>query len=179
MLTKKSFKRILILILIFTIGFSSYALASYYISVGSPNPTISLKHYSYNSPIQESINQSITEWNWSNSGVYIKRSDSSSNNEIIAGSFTDTWYGMATQWKRTWVSSYKFRIDINTRTISRDATNYGNFLQSVTVHEFGHIFWLADNPPGTDPSIMRYSRDRNRMITPQSLDITNVRNKYE
>lgn len=178
MLTKRGLNKILLLVLILTIAFSSYALATY-ISVGSPSPTVTLRPYSFDSPIHEAINASIIAWNFSGAGVQIQRSDSNSQNEIIAKSFSDTWYGMATQWKKTWFTPYRYRIDINTRTISRDATSYGSFIQSVVVHEFGHIFWLADNPPGTNPSIMRHNRNRNTMVTPQVLDVTNVKNKYD
>lgn len=71
-----------------------------------------------------------------------------------------------------------FDITLNSRTISRDATNVSNFIQSVFVHELGHSIWLRDNPPTTSPSIMSHSRDRDTMTDPQTYDINAVNAKY-
>lgn len=84
-------------------------------------------------------------------------------------------YGLCT---RKWFLGYYYTIDINYRRIKEDASNLQNFIRSVTVHELGHVFSLSDNP-GTTASIMSYSRNRNTMIQPQTIDITRVRNKYQ
>lgn len=58
-------------------------------------------------------------------------------------------------------------------------TWYGLTTQTCTVaHEFGHVFWLCDNPNTTKPSLIKHSRDRNTMMTPQQFDIDNVNAKY-
>ena len=72
----------------------------------------------------------------------------------------------------------KFQIKLNSTTISNDATNFNNFVQSVLVHELGHILWLADNPSTTSSSIMKYTRDRNTLTRPQSYDINDVNTKF-
>ena len=64
------------------------------------------------------------------------------------------------------------------QSISNDATNFNNFVQSVLVHELGHILCLADNPSTTSSSIMKYSRDRNTLTRPQTYDINDVNTKF-
>lgn len=54
-------------------------------------------------------------------------------------------------------------------------TSVYNFVMS---HEFGHLFWLCDNPVTSSPSIMDYNRNRNTMTSPQQFDISNVNAKY-
>lgn len=67
--------------------------------------------------------------------------------------------------------------------ISRDANNIYNFGQSVVAHEFGHLFFLADNPvssgAGNNMSLMNHARDRETVIQPTYFDINNVINKYK
>lgn len=101
-------------------------------------------------------------------------------NSIEAARYNDTWYGLTSQ---TYNSSTgyttKFTIKVNARTISEDATNFNNFAKSTVTHEFGHVFWLCDNPNTSKSSIMKYSRNRNSMTAPQTFDVDNVNAKYD
>ena len=87
----------------------------------------------------------------------------------------------------------RFTININTRTIARRATN-GNqftaantdFATAVVVHEFGHAFWLSDEPllatvtTGTSRSIMlRDSIFNHNIHTPQAVDRDAVRTAFQ
>lgn len=68
-----------------------------------------------------------------------------------------------------------FTIKLNRRLLVNES-DY--FRQSVMVHELGHALGLGDNPPES-PSIMRYDRDRNTMISPQQDDIDGVNYYYK
>ncbi|RHL28189.1 hypothetical protein DW028_09045 [Agathobacter rectalis] len=102
------------------------------------------------------------------------------NVKKYADKYNDTWYGLTSQ---TYNSSTgyttKFTIKVNARTISEDATNFNNFAKSTVTHEFGHVFWLCDNPNTSKSSIMKYSRNRNSMTAPQTFDVDNVNAKYD
>lgn len=41
------------------------------------------------------------------------------------------------------------------------ATIFSNFAKGTVAHEFGHVFWLCDNPSTAEPSLMKYSNDFN------------------
>ena len=91
-----------------------------------------------------------------------------------------TWYGLTTQThNKTSGYTSKFIIKVNTKTIKAKATKYSKFARSTVTHEFGHVFWLADNPNTKKSSIMKYDRDRNTMVKPQQFDIDNVNKKYK
>ncbi len=102
------------------------------------------------------------------------------NVKKYADKYDDTWYGLTSQ---TYNSSTgyttKFTIKVNARNISADATNFNNFAKSTVTHEFGHVFWLCDNPNTSKSSIMKYSRNRNGMTAPQTFDVDNVNAKYD
>lgn len=72
----------------------------------------------------------------------------------------------------------KSNFQTRSRTISNKATNISNFAKSTVTHEFGHVFWLCDNPTTNKSSIMKSSRNRNTMTVPQTFDIDNVNAKY-
>lgn len=69
-------------------------------------------------------------------------------------------------------------LNIGSATAHVSVQKYSNFATSTVVHEYGHVYWLCDNPNTTRASIMKYNRDRNSMTTPQSFDINNVNAKY-
>lgn len=102
------------------------------------------------------------------------------NVKKYADKYDDTWYELTSQ---TYNSSTgyttKFTIKVNARNISADATNFNNFAKSTVTHEFGHVFWLCDNPNTSKSSIMKYSRNRNSMTAPQTFDVDNVNAKYD
>ena len=125
------------------------------------------------------MNAAISSWN--SAGAKVSFLDqTTSANAAYAIPLATTSYGIMTPLSVSGSVLNKFKIELNTTAISNDAINLSNFTQSVFVHELGHTVWLDDNPtllPG-QTSIMDYFRPRNTMITPQSLDINNVRSKY-
>lgn len=156
----------------------SYA-ASPYNTYGLQNgkASVAIRVSSYNPNWTTLINNSRVTWN-NSANVNITQNDNSPN-WIEAGNYDKDWYGLTT-------SSYNsstgyistFNIQINGKTINQKATNVSNFVMSVMSHEFGHLFWLCDNPVTSSTSIMDYNRNRNTMTSPQQFDISNVNAKY-
>lgn len=148
-----------------------------YLGSGMPKCKFSVKFgANYNSNWTTYLNNSIGAWNATSTPVVISTS-SSATNVIYAGQYNDSWYGCYIP-SKSGSTVTNFTIKVNSRTISNDATNFANFAQSTTVHEFGHSLNLCDNPGTSSSSIMKYSRNRNTMTNPQSFDITNVNNYY-
>ncbi len=151
-----------------------------YLSYGSKTGNVNVKEYSdkYNDTWVSVLNNGISAWNNSSANVSISKT-SSSKNSIEAAQYDDTWYGLTSPAYDTSTGYIvKFTIKVNARTISADATNFNNFAKSTVTHEFGHVFWLCDNPNTSKSSIMKHSRNRNTMTTPQTFDIDNVNAKY-
>lgn len=151
-----------------------------YLNCGDADGKITIKPYKdkYNDTWIKIIRKSIVVWNQSDANVNISVSTDSTN-EIRARSFDDTWYGLTSQtYDVSTGYTTKFTIKMNVRTIKRDAIDFPRFARSTLVHEFGHVFWLCDNPNTTKKTIMSYGRDRNTMIEPQPFDVTNVNKKY-
>lgn len=169
---KKSYFIIILALLIGAPVVTNATLMNY----GFRSPNFTVKEYDYNNTWQTPMNQSISNWNSTATRVWITKSSSSANT-IVAAGYSDTWYGLATQ-TVSGNTTTKFQIKLNSTTISNDATNFNNFVQSVLVHELGHILWLADNPSTTSSSIMKYSRDRNTLTRPQTYDINDVNTKF-
>lgn len=162
------------------LGFSVVAYAADpYLDYGTRTGKTSVQEYSgkYNDTWVAIIDDSISAWNDSEANVYLSVTNGSVNT-IEAARYNDSWYGLTTQTLTTSGYTSQFSIKLNARTIGDDATNAVNFAKSTATHEFGHVFWLCDNPSTTEPSIMKYSRDRNVMVTPQPFDIENVNKKY-
>lgn len=175
-------KKFLVILMAITLvsAMTVYA-ADPYLSYGLKSGKTTVKSYSnsYNDVWVKILDNSRSAWNNASSHTNISTS-SSSKNSIQAARFSDSWYGLCSQtYNRITRHTSKFVIKVNARTIGENAENVSNFAQSVTVHEFGHTFWLCDNPKTSSSSIMKYSRDRNKMTKPQRFDITNVNNKYK
>jgi len=172
---KKKVIPISLIALILCLALPMTAFAQY-LSYGWPSKSIPINQYSYNSQWQPNMDAAVSSWN--NAGAKITFSKSSSSvNKIYAAQYSDTWYGLNTCW-HSGSTVTKFEIKLNSRTIAADATNFGNFVRSVFVHELGHSIWLSDNPNTTSSSIMKYSRNRNTMTSPQTYDINSVKAKY-
>lgn len=170
---------ILALALAFHFSLAVFA-ADPYNNYGSQSGNISVQSYSssYNSTWVGYLDNGRAAWNNSTANVTISTSSSSSNT-IQAAQYADSWYGLCTQTYNTSTGyTTQFTIQINARTIAADATNNANFAKSTIAHEFGHVFWLCDNPSTTSSSLMKYTRDRNTLTTPQTFDINNVNAKY-
>lgn len=157
---------------------SSAAAYAAYLTFGWPNKNIPVKSYSFNETWQVPMDKSLENWNDANAKVTFSK-NSSSENSISAAQYE--WEDYARNYLTVSGSTLtKFRVEMNARTISRDREDgkFGNFVQSVFVHELGHAIWLDDNPNTTSSSIMKYSRNRNTMTNPQTYDINNVKAKY-
>ena len=151
-----------------------------YSSHGCQYGAISVKNYSslYNDTWVAILNSGRAAWNNSSANVVITTT-SSSNNTIEAANYSDTWYGLnIPNYNHTTGYTTEFHIKINSRTINNDATNLSNFAKSTVAHEFGHCFWLCDNPTTSALTLMKHKRNRNSITTPQSFDIMNVNAKY-
>lgn len=120
------------------------------------------------------VKNSISAWNNSIPGkinIYLNKN---APNTIYSGNYADSWIGYYSFYTKN-NKTYKFNIYLNNRLLSKKSSNYK---QSTLVHELGHALSLADNPPSS-PSIMRYDRNRNTLITPQKDDINGVKNFYK
>ena len=172
---------ILALLLILIIGYpiTAYAADPYALS-GSESGSITVKSYSsHNDTWISYIDNGIKAWNGSTAPVEISIS-SPSNNSIQAARYDDSWYGLCTKsYDETTGYITKFAIQINARTIANAATSFSDFAESVIAHEFGHVFWLCDNPRTKLRTLMYSKRDRNVLKLPQTFDIDNVKAKYE
>lgn len=152
--------------------------SSPYLSYGSIYNTITVQPYSGLNALWVSyIDAGIANWNNSSANVTILTSTGSPNT-ITAQYILDEWYGINMQNATHYGELLDFQIYINTRTIYNNATNLANFATSTVVHEFGHSFWLCDDPPTSLPSIMNHDRDRNSMTVPQTYDINNINAIY-
>ncbi len=150
-----------------------------YLPYGTANKSIYVYPYSFNGTWQAAVNQS--RYNWNNSSAPINfYTSSSSTNRIYVSQYDYDAYGITYALERSGSELTRFKIELNSRTITRDAStgNLANFIQSVLVHELGHTIWLADNPVTEQDSIMKYTRNRNIMISPTAYDIANVVAKY-
>lgn len=171
---------ILSICVFFSMNFSTLADGAKYWEYGVRYKNIAVKSYSssYNDTWVSILNNARSAWNSSSAGTTITTS-STSGNKILATRYDDTWYGLFSVESSSQVYITKFTIQVNARTISNAATNFSNFAKSTVVHEFGHAYFLDDNPPTTQSTIMSHSRNRNSLTTPQSYDVNNVIARYE
>jgi hypothetical protein len=149
------------------------AQATYY-SGGMPNAHFYIQPYSYNSLWQPALDQALTNWYNTPTPAWIEKS-SSAPSWLTADYYSDTWYGLYSPFGSG--AGRYFHIQLNSRTIAGDASNFTNFVTSCFTHELGHGLSLDDDPP-VAASIMRHDRNRNVMTTPQQYDIDDVNNFY-
>jgi hypothetical protein len=145
-----------------------------YFSGGWPTGWSYIRPYSYNSSWQGPMDRSLNNWNATASPADIQKVSGASN-YVTAASYADSWYGYYNKYCS--IGCY-YTVRLNARTISATATNFANYVTSVMVHEFGHALSMADNPNTTRTSIMKESRPRNSMITPQAYDVEEVNRYY-
>lgn len=145
-----------------------------YFSGGWPTAWSYIRPYSYNATWQSPMDRSLNNWNATASPADIQKVSGASNT-VTAASYPDSWFG---HYRKSCGVGCSYAIRLNSRRISAEATNFANFVTSVMVHEFGHALSMADNPNTTRASIMKESRSRNSMITPQSYDVEEVNRYY-
>lgn len=124
------------------------------------------------------VSESVSAWNNSNAKVSINEK-STSKNSVVITDYTDSWYGLNSSTLNSSGYISKYTIHVNGRTIIENARNVHDFIKSTITHEFGHVFWLCDNPVTGQASIMKHTRDRNVMTVPQQFDIQNVNKMYK
>lgn len=161
---------------------TNISYAAVYLQYGSQTKNSTIKTFSYSEPWNTIVTNGYSAWNGTSAGTNISLSSYSMNNVVVSG-FQDTWYGLfsANSISGNFVTNYT--VNVNSRTISQDAVNINNFGQSVVAHEFGHLFFLNDNPvdsgSGKNMSLMNHARDRETVIRPTGFDLLNVTNKYK
>lgn len=163
---------------IFLAGVYIVNASSPYLSYGSKSSRVTVQDYSKShNPVWTSyLNNGRSAWNNSLAGVSITI-DSSSKSTVKAARYSDSWFGLIEPYTSSGYLT-RFNIKVNARTITEKATNVANFARSTIAHEYGHVFWLRDNPSTNKASIMKYSRNRNTLISPTIFDINNVKEKY-
>lgn len=151
-----------------------------YWEYGMRYKNFAVKSYSnsYNATWVSILDNSRSAWNNSKAGTTIS-TQANSNHEILAAQYNDTWYGLFTVESSSQGYISNCNIKVNARTIKANASNFSNFARSTVVHEFGHAFFLDDNPPTSSASIMSYGRNRNTMVSPQTYDVNNVNERYK
>lgn len=124
------------------------------------------------------LNNSRDAWNNSPAGTSISYTTSGSSPYTIKVESMPsevTWLGQYSWATAPEGHASQSWITINATTLS-DASN--NARQSTVVHEMGHMLWLKDNPTTSDPTLMRYDRDRENTIRPQAFDVFHVLYHY-
>ncbi|MDF2539397.1 MAG: hypothetical protein K0S76_2418 [Herbinix sp.] len=119
----------------------------------------------------------MNSWNSSNTSINFYKC-SNTNNKITVSPFSFNEVGKLKPIIVSGTELVEFEIQLNSTTITNNAVNLNNYIQSVFVHELGHAIWLEGNPTTTEDSIMKYSRNRNTMIAPSSFDEASVNMKY-
>jgi len=171
---KLKYISLMLTVMLLTLGsMTSIAYAYVTISYGYITAQIEVKNRSAYSNV---FDKSLTEWYYTPTPAWIKEVVVS-NNSIGDGVYADGWNGQYSADSLQyvfWGRATSFTISLNRRILVNESDN---FKQSVMVHELGHALGLDDNPPQSQ-SIMRYDRDRNTMISPQSDDIDGVNYYY-
>ncbi|WP_234342732.1 hypothetical protein [Streptomyces sp. NRRL B-3648] len=160
-----------------TLAVSAPAHATYY-SGGMPKRSFSVKTVGINGEWVKYFDTARGNWNRAGVGANIKRS-SSAKPSFTAGNYSQSWYGLyAPSGSRAHRS---FQIKVNATTLWRDTKNipkYDKWVRSTSTHELGHGLSLADNPNTSKVSLMKHSRDRSRVQTPQPYDKSEVKRIY-
>ncbi|MCL2576491.1 MAG: hypothetical protein FWE27_00365 [Defluviitaleaceae bacterium] len=126
---------------------------------------------------QTPMNNAMSNWNTRDTPINFA-TNSNSTNIVSVGSLAATWYGEISIFY-SGSNINEFSVNLNSRTITNDATNLGNFITSVFAHELGHAIGLVDNPVASaDGSIMNHSRNRNTLTIPTAYDVTSVNILY-
>lgn len=169
----------LFIISMFLFSISSYAVQYIIMDDGYYQGYVEIKsRTSYNLAFENGV----YAWNSTPTKVWIKIV-ADSDNYIIDNVYNTTWGGQYNVLSREyifWGRATKFNIKLNRKYLVNENDTVR---KSFVVHEFGHVFCLADNPCNTDPykdkSIMNYGRDRTKINVPQSYDINGVNSVFK
>lgn len=160
-----------------TLATTAPAYATYY-SGGMPKRSFSVKTVGINSEWVKYFDTGRKNWNSAGVGANIQRK-SSAKPSYTAGNYSASWYGLyAPSGSR---SNRSFQIKVNATTLWRDTKSipkYDKWVRSTTTHELGHALSLADNPNTSKVSLMKHSRDRSKVQTPQPYDKSEVKRIY-
>lgn len=175
MMLKKYIVGSLIFLMIMCVSFSiasAYVLMPTYDTYYTSH--IRIKNGGMNSTWWNNVFQAATNWSATNSQTNaIIGTSTSSDNVVYAASYAVSWYGAYTPLTHSSTNTTSFKVQLNSRTINRDCTDFNNFVTSVMVHELGHALGINDRY-NVSTCIMGSTRDRNTLTTPQSDDIAGV-----
>lgn len=177
---RRIFQSILLTICLLFLSVRVYSSGNIYWGHGSQTRNINVANFydNYNPTWCSVINNSIITWN-SYANVTISIS-STSPNYVSVGNYGHDWSGLfyPTGYNGDYITGYI--VYLNYSEILQFSGDFSNVARSVCTHEFGHAFWLDDNPPGSNAynSLMNGNRDRNVIYVPQTMDINNVNAKY-
>lgn len=137
-------------------------------------------NYSYNQQWQPGMDQAVSNWNFTDTPVNIRKS-SLAKGTIVAKQFNHSWYGLYTAYGPR-NSSRTFTINLNSRTISAAQRSKGgtmkNWVTAIFVHELGQGLSLKDNPKTPQLSIMKYRNNWSFITKPTAYDIKDVNSFY-
>lgn len=146
-----------------------------YLSGGMPSRTFNYRTHGVNSWWVASFDTGNIRWNQRVSS-HIGRS-TSAKADATAGSYSQSWYGLYSPHGVRGINR-TFTIQINSRTLSRDSTDFQKWVWSTTTHELGHSLSLADDPNTSQASIMKHNRNRTTSQFPTAYDISEVNRIY-
>ena len=162
-------------VLAFAIGGASAANADYFAG-GMPSKKNSVKYVGVNSTYVNHFDNARFRWN-ALSGVTFGKSNAAKNT-MTAARYSSSWYGLYTS-KGLRNRSRTFTIQVNARSIQEDSgRNMSKWIASTSTHELGHALSLDDNPKTSKASLMKYSRNRSTVISPQPYDVSEVKRIY-
>ena len=156
---------------------------TYGISYGYYSNNININVVDLADSYMDGLYGAINAWNNAQTSYSIKISSTATNYVYSSALNTTTYagvpgyYSVSTKNSNSWRNCTKFTIVINTRVVTSSASY--NYERSVFCHELGHAMSLRDLDTSytteyATKSIMSYSRNRETLCTPQSLDIYNA-----
>ena len=149
------------------------ASATYYSGgVGSPRFTVQIT--GVNSTWASYLRFGVGAWNATrDTGVQIT-TVSSSTRTMTAGSYDQTWLGLYTPGGTR--ANRSFTIQANARVVGlTTGGTYRQWARFVATHELGHALSMADNPPTSSASVMKYVPPTSSpATTPRAYDVAEL-----
>lgn len=161
--------------LAFVAGGATAANADYFAG-GMPSTKNSVKYVGVNSSYVTKFDNARFRWNSLPAVTFGK--SSAAQNTMTAARYPHSWYGYYTAYGPR-NRSRTFKIQVNARTIQEaSGSNMSKWIDSTSTHELGHALSLADNPKTSKASLMKHSRNRAMIISPQPYDVSEVNRIY-